>query len=263
MTDTTAKIKTLQIFRLIWQKSAVIVLLLIAWLIIPAYIDNMYIPPLWEVLKAYGDLIANGDLWIHIASSMRVVLCGFLSAEVIAISLGLLLGWFNRPERYLDPLLQVMRNTSVLALLPLFVLIFGIGLLSKTVIIAWGAFFPTLINTSQGVKNTDPNLIKSAKSMGIGNVGLFLKVVLPASSPYILAGIRLSAGIALIVIVGAEMIGASSGLGWMIFNYQQAYIIPKMYVGVLTLSIIGVIVNTLLIKLERKLTRWQERDVLV
>jgi NitT/TauT family transport system permease protein len=171
----------------------------------------------------------------------------------------LLLGWFARLERYLDPTLQIIRNTPVLAILPIFILILGIGDASKIAIVIWATFFPTLLNTIQGVKNVDTVLIRSAQSMGISSVGLFFKVILPAASPYILAGFRLSAGVALIVLVAAEMIGAMHGLGFMIFNYQHSYQVPKMYVGILTLAIIGVITNWLLLKLEGRLTRWQEK----
>jgi NitT/TauT family transport system permease protein len=157
-----------------------------------------------------------------------------------------------------DPLLQVIRNTSVLAILPLFVLILGIGEVSKIGIIIWAAFFPSLINTIQGVKTVDPVLIRSARSMGCSETRLFVKVILPAASPYILAGLRLSAGVSLIVVVGAEMIGARFGLGYMIFNYQHNYLVPYMYVGILTLAIIGVVVNSLLVLFEKRLTRWQE-----
>jgi NitT/TauT family transport system permease protein len=189
---------------------------------------------------------------------MKVAVLGLLIAEATSIPIGFFLGRFKTVEEYLDPLLQVIRNTSVLAILPLFVLILGIGEVSKIGIIIWAAFFPSLINTIQGVKNVDPILILSARSMGLRETGLFLKVILPAASPYILSGLRLSAGVSLIVVVGAEMIGARYGLGYMIFNYQHNYMVPYMYVGILTLAIIGVAVNSLLIRLEKKLMSWQE-----
>jgi NitT/TauT family transport system permease protein len=156
-----------------------------------------------------------------------------------------------------------MRNTSILAILPLFLLIFGVGDISKYAIVIWACLPPTLINTIQGVKNADPVLIRSARSMGITTLGLFWKIVMPSAMPFILAGFRLSAGIALIVLVGAEMLGARYGLGFMIYNFMHAYMIPDMYVGIVMLAIIGIIVNAILIRVENYLTRWQEKNIAV
>jgi len=246
--------------KLFYQKTVVIAALVVLWIIVPLFIDNIYVPSLLVVLKEFGALIASGELFKHIGASLKIAFIGLFIAEALAIPLGVLIGWFKKVDAYLDPLLQVMRNTSILAILPLFVLFLGIGELSKIAIIVWGCFFPTLINTIQGVKTTDLNLIRSAQSMGISNLGLFVKVVIPAASPYILAGFRLSAGIALIVLVGAEMVGAFYGIGFMIFNAQHAYMIPRMYVGILTLAILGVLVNLLSTKLENGLLSWQERN---
>jgi NitT/TauT family transport system permease protein len=174
----------------------------------------------------------------------------------------LFLGWFRKVELYLDPFFQVLRNTSTLALLPLFVLLFGVGDLSKILLIMWGTFFPMLINTTQGVKNADPVLIRSARSMAVNKVGLFLKVVLPAASPYILSGFRLSAGDSLIILIAAEMLGAFYGLGRMVFFSSENYFISKMYAAIIVLAILGVTINALTTKLENALTKWQDKSVL-
>jgi NitT/TauT family transport system permease protein len=217
------------------------------------------LPPLAKILEAFRVLIVKGELALDILYSLRVSFTGLALASVLAISLGLLLGWFKRIERYLDPVLQIMRNTPVLALLPLFLLFLGIGNTSKIAVVMWASLFPILLNTIQGVKNADANLIRSAQSMGVKNFGLLFKVILPAASPFILAGFRLSASVSLLVIVAAEMLGAQYGLGFMIFNYQLAYDVPKMYVGILTLSAIGVSLNFSLVQLEKRLTAWQEK----
>ncbi|MDR3364606.1 MAG: ABC transporter permease [Clostridiales Family XIII bacterium] len=244
----------------IYQKSILIVVIIVLWIIVPLYTDNIYVPSLIEVLKEFGKLAATGELFKHIGASLKIAFIGLAISQAIAIPIGVLIGWFKKVDTYLSPLLVVMRNTSILAILPLFVLLLGIGEVSKIAIIVWGCVFPTLINTIQGVKTVDSNLIRSAQSMGISNTGLFFKVVIPASSPYILAGFRLSASIALIVLVGAEMVGAFYGIGFMIFNAQHAYMIPRMYVGILTLAILGVLVNLLSTKLENGVLRWQESN---
>jgi ABC-type nitrate/sulfonate/bicarbonate transport system, permease component len=245
----------------IYQKTIVIAILLLLWLIIPNFVHNMYLPSLVDILNAYAGMIQTGELFQHIGSSLFRAFIGLVIAEIIAIPGGVLLGWFPKAEKYFDPLLQIIRNTAVLSILPLFVLTLGIGETSKIAIVIWGTFFPSLLNTFEGVKNVDPLLIRSARSMGISNFGLLRKVVIPGALPFILTGLRLSAGVSLLVLVGAEMLGADHGLGYMIFYYEQAFLIPKMYVGILTLMIIGVLVNFLLVLLERRLTRWQEKSV--
>ncbi|MDR0852728.1 MAG: ABC transporter permease [Clostridiales Family XIII bacterium] len=245
------------LFRIV-RKSTAIIIVLIIWLILPNYMHSMYIPPLIDILVEFKDLIVSGELLLNTIGSLEVVVIGLLIGQAVAIPLGALLGWFSKVGEFLDPLLQVIRATSILSILPLFVLFLGVGSLSKISIIIWGTFFPTLINTIQGVKNVDTTLIRSAQSMAVSGFGLFFKVILPGASPYILAGFRLSAGIALLVVVGAEMVGAVHGLGYMIFVASHAYQIPKMYVGILTLAILGVLTNFLIAKLENFLTRWQE-----
>jgi len=146
-----------------------------------------------------------------------------------------------------------------MALFPLFLLVLGAGDISKIAILVWAAFFPTLLNTIQGVKNVDMTLIRSAQSMGISGPGMFAKVILPAASPYILCGLRLSTGVIWVVVVAAEMLGARAGLGYMIFTYEHVYMVPQMYVGIISLAIIGVVSNAILVRLENHITRWQEK----
>jgi len=246
--------------KILSKKSILIVLLLIIWLTIPNYIDNIFVPPLLRVLKAGAALAVTGELEMHIVTSLKIAFVGLIISTAIAVPLGVLLGWFKEAEEYIDPIFQIIRNTSILAILPLFILVLGIGDASKYAIIIWATLPPTLLNTIQGVKNADPVLIRAAQSMGISRLGLFAKVIIPSAMPFILAGFRLSAGIALIVLVGAEMLGAKYGLGFMIFNYMHAYMIPNMYVGILTLAIIGMAVNSLLVRLENRLTAWQEKS---
>jgi NitT/TauT family transport system permease protein len=250
------------VFLRAYQNSIIIILLVILWGIMAYFSTSMYVPTLPAIAQEFGALIQSGELAKHIGSSLRIAVLGLVLSQVLAIPIGALLGWYTKVARYIDPLLTVMRNTSILALLPLFVLFLGIGDVSKIAIITWGCFFPTMINTLQGVKTVDPILVQSARSMGISNIALFFKVVLPAASPYITAGFRQAAGISLLVIVGAEMIGARFGMGYMIFTAQKNYQVPKMYVGIITIAVIGVVVNYLVERLERYIIRWQEKTPL-
>ncbi|MDR2089584.1 MAG: ABC transporter permease [Clostridiales Family XIII bacterium] len=245
----------------LYRKTIVIIVLLVLWWILPQFIESMYFPPLGVILAEFRRNIENGELLINLYTSLRVSIIGLAVAEVLGISIGALIGWFKRVDRYLNALFQVMRCTSILALLPLFVLLFGAGELSKIIIIAWATIFPTMINTAQGVRNLEPVLVRSARSMGVRGVGLFLKIILPSASPYILAGFRLSASISLLVLVAAEMLGAAHGLGLMINDASRNFQVTRMYVGMLTIMILGVVLNAALVWLERRLTVWQERAV--
>ncbi|MDR1605055.1 MAG: ABC transporter permease [Gracilibacteraceae bacterium] len=250
----------IQALRLIYQKSVVIVVLLLIWAVVPLCLkNNMFLPSLLDVLATLGQMITDGELWKHMSISLWRAGVGLGIATLIAIPTGIAVGWFPRVERYLDPLLQAMRNTSVLVILPLFILMFGVGELSKIVIIVWGCFFSQFINTIQGVKNLDPVLLLSAKSMGISTLSLFGKVVLPGSLPYIVAGFRMAASHSLLVLVASEMIGANAGLGYMIMKYQQVFMVKKMYAGILVMVILGVVVNSVVVRIEKRLTLWQER----
>jgi NitT/TauT family transport system permease protein len=243
----------------VFEKSIVILLILAAWWIVPLYAPNLFLPSLRDVLITLWQMILDGEIVKHTLGSLERAAIGLLVAEAMAIPLGILLGWFPRFERYLDPLFVALRNLSVLAVLPLFVLFLGIGEVSKVSVIAFGCFFPQLINTIEGVKNVDPVLVKAARAMGLSSFGIFRKVVLPGSMSYIIAGFRLCASISLLILVGAEMLGAEYGLGYMIFHYQQAYMISKMYAGILVMIVVGVIVNGLIARLEKRLTIWQEK----
>jgi len=148
------------------------------------------------------------------------------------IPLGLLMGWYRGFEEISDGLVQAMRQVSSLSLFPVFLLFFGIGEFSKIAVIFWGAQWTLLLNTINGVKTVDPLLIKSARSMGSNDLSIFRKVVLPSSLPSLFVGLRLSATHSLLVLVAAEMIGATSGLGYSIKNGKNKYKVVKMKTGV-------------------------------
>ncbi|MDR1616937.1 MAG: ABC transporter permease [Syntrophomonadaceae bacterium] len=224
-------------------------------------VDPFLLPSFSDVIGSLGKLAVSGEMLKHITSSMSRSGLGFLLAVTFSIITGFVVGWFKRVERVMNLLLEAGRNTSTLALYPVFILVFGLGEVSKIAIITWGATWPTLLNTINGVKNVDPLLIKMARSMGISKIGLFFKVILPMSLPSIAVGLRLSAASSLLILVAAEMLGANKGLGFMTFYYQERYAIPEMYGGIITISIIGLIVNILMVKLERRMTVWKEKAV--
>jgi NitT/TauT family transport system permease protein len=171
---------------------------------------------------------------------------------------GLFIGWFRGFEKLVKPLLETLRQTSAIALYPVLVVIFGLGETSKIALVFWGTIWAMLLNSISGVKNADPVLIKAARAMGSSQLVIFTKVILPGAMPYLLTGIRLSATASILILVAAEMMGASKGLGYMLYDAQMKYKIPQMYVAIVTMGILGVSVNTLLNLLERKVLGWKE-----
>lgn len=229
------------------------------WEVLPriGVVDPFILPTFSDTIKTLIDLLVSGKLQVHVWASLYRSMIGFALAVIVAVPLGFLMGWYNRFEKYTDLFVQSLRNISLFALLPIFLLFLGLGEASKIAIIFYGATWHILINTISGVKNIDPIYIKAAKSMGVSDTQLFIKIILPASIPSIVSGARLGAKIAVMVVIAAEMIGANSGLGFFIQNAQYNFMIPQMYAGVLTLAIFGLSVNYLLVWFEKKATSWK------
>jgi NitT/TauT family transport system permease protein len=221
-------------------------------------INKVFLPPFSRAMSALGGQVVKGDLWKHLAISLRRSLIGFSLGMSIAIPLGLAIGWFRTFGNIMYPLLRVFRNLPTLALLPLFVMFFGIGEFSKTMLILWGVMWATLLNTISGVRNVDPQLIKAARSMGTGPLRLFATVVLPASLPYIFTGMRISATTSVLILIAAEMLGARSGLGYALFFYQANYKVPEMYAYLVVMAIFGTTLNFTLELVEKRSFRWRD-----
>jgi len=242
------------------ERTMIIFIILAGWEMAPriGLVSNDILPPFSIVLVKLGELLSSGELMEDLFISLERAFGGFALSVVVAVPLGFLLAWSEKAERILDPLLQLFRNTAALALYPLFILIFGLGESSKVVIIFWGAVWPVLINTIEGVREVDPLLIKSARSMGASKPVLFFRVILPAAFPTIFTGIRLSASRSIIILVAAEMMGASRGLGHLVFFSEANLQIAEMYCGILALIMLGVLVNYILVAFEKHITRWKE-----
>jgi NitT/TauT family transport system permease protein len=182
---------------------------------------------------------------------------GFGLAIAVGVPLGGAIAWYRPIRELLTPVLEIFRNTAALALLPVFVLILGIGETSKIAIVAYACFFPILLNTISGVSTADPQLLRSARVLGLSPVTTFRKVVFPAALPTIFTGIRLAGAAAVLVLIAAEMIGATAGLGYYINYAQNNFLIPQMYAAILTTALLGLAVNYGLVALERRLSRWR------
>ncbi|MGX1562782.1 ABC transporter permease [Streptomyces sp. NPDC055506] len=240
-------------------KSAAIVALLLLWETAPrlGLVDRTFLPPFSEVARAWWELAVDGQLADNARASLVRSLSGFGLAVLVAVPLGLLIGWYRPVADFLGPLLEVFRNTAALALLPVFVLLLGIGETSKISIVLYACTWPILLNTISAVRGVDPTLLKLAKSMDLSAPRLFQKVILPSAVPVVFTGIRLAGAVSILVLVAAEMIGAKAGLGYLINASQYNFAIPQMYAGIITISAIGVAFNQLLVAVERRLSTWR------
>lgn len=242
-----------------FKRSAAILLFLAIWEIVPriGLVDSAFLPAFSTVLLSGWGLIQNGQLLTHLQASLIRSLSGFIFAIIIAIPLGLAIGWYPRFSEFLSPLLEVFRNTAALALLPVFILFLGIGESSKIALVTYACTWPILLNTISGVRNVDPLLIKSARTMGLSSIQLFRKVILPAAIPTIFVGVRLAGSFSVLMLIAAEMVGAKAGLGYLINYAQYNFQIPEMFFGIISITTIGLLFNYSLLAIEKRLTAWK------
>lgn len=248
-----------QWLHLLYKRSIVIILFFALWEALPRLniVDAAFLPPISKVLEAGWNLIANGQFFIHLQASLTRSLGAFFIALLTAIPLGFAIGWYRGFSDYLNPLLELLRNTSALAVLPVFMLFLGIGEASKIGLIIFGCFFPILLSTISAVRNVDPLLIKSARTLGLNDFKLFTKVILPAAIPTIFVGIRLAGTGCILLLIAAEMIGAKAGLGYLIIYSQYNFQIPEMFVGIISITAFGFTFNYLLLAIEKRFTAWK------
>jgi sulfonate transport system permease protein len=222
------------------------------------WINPAVFPSLFTIVTALWDGITGGALLDDIAISLQRSGIAFFAAVVVAIPLGLFMGQVQAVERALDPILQLFRQTSALALYPVFILLLGLGETSKIFVIFWAALFPLLLNTIGGVKEVDQKLIEMARVYGASRLTTFRRVVLPAAVPSIFVGLRLSATTALLLLIASEMIGANSGVGFQVMNAQYNFQIPLMFAAIFLLAALGLIANYALMLLQKRLCRWSD-----
>ncbi|HKN51089.1 MAG TPA: ABC transporter permease [Amycolatopsis sp.] len=241
-----------------------VALFIALWELVPRFVldedTRVFLPPVSEDLAALWDLVLDGQLAEHVEASIGRSAAGFAVAVAIAVPLGLLIGWYRPFARFLEPLLELFRNTAALALLPVFTLLLGIGELSKVTLVVYACVWPVLLNTIAGVNTVDPLLIKAARSLGLSSPRLFRKVILPSAVPTVFTGIRMAASYSILVLVAAEMVGAKAGLGYLINTSQVNFQIPQMYAGIIAVSVLGLIVNFGFVALERRFSTWRPKE---
>ncbi|WP_121713460.1 ABC transporter permease [Streptomyces sp. E5N91] len=214
-------------------------------------------PP--EVVDRASTLISDGTLADDALASLTRVLIGFGLGTAVAVPVGFLMGWYGILRGLIEPWIQFFRTIPPLAIIPLAVVAMGIDETPKIFVIFLAAFLACVISTFQGVVNVDRTLINAARVLGAGDATIFARVVVPASTPFILVGMRVGLGSAWATLVAAELIAAQEGLGYRMQNAQLYYDLPTIFVGLISIGILGLLMDRVLLLAERRLTRWQER----
>jgi ABC-type nitrate/sulfonate/bicarbonate transport system permease component len=214
------------------------------------------VPSLADVAQAFWDLLGRSDFWSALGDTLLAWILGFLLGAIVAIPLGIAIGTSRPAYRSVRLLLEFIRPVPAIAVLPLAILLWGVGLEMKIYVVAFGAFFPLLFQAIYGVQEVDPVARDTARAYGLSSAQTFVYVSLPSALPYIATGVRLAATLALIITVGQELLVGSSGLGYLINQARYASDAPMMYALIVAVGALGLVVTVGLRKAERRLLRW-------
>lgn len=234
--------------------------LLLVWQLLSSakVFDARYVPSPISIFEAGWTLTKSGELWLHLKVSMLRLVAGFLVGAIPGIAIGLVMGLNRLVRAALDPIVAATYPIPKIALLPLVMLAFGIGEGSKIAIVAIAVIYLALINTMIGVMTIDRIYFDVAKNFGAPWHKLFTRVIIPGALPLIFSGLRLSMGVSLIVIVSAEFVAARSGIGYLIWTSWSMLVIENMFVGIIVITVLGVVSTFLLKELERLCIPWQQ-----
>lgn len=246
--------------RLWLVRLASIVLILTSWELLGRHVNPLFMSYPSAILRAGITLVHTGELSAALASSLRTLLIGFVSASVIGIAVGLLIGRYRVVDAATDWLVNALYATPLIAVIPLVILWFGLGDSAKLFIVTILALFPVLINTASGVRNVPRSLIDVGTAFAANERQIFLKIILPAVLPYIMTGLRLGIGRAIIGMVAAEFFTAITGLGALIVKYGNQYDTASMFVPILILMFLGVSLTALVRRLEEMCAPWRGHD---
>jgi NitT/TauT family transport system permease protein len=235
-----------------------IAILLVAWQVAVNRHPGYILPGPWGVVGGIADLVRHGFLFKYVVASLFRVTWGFGLAAIIAIPLGLTIGWNRRSEMALNPLVQVFRPISPLAWIPLAILWFGVGDASAVFLIFVGCFFPLLLTAINSVRNIPSVYVNAGRNFGLRPIDLVYRVLYPAVVPQLLIGLRITLGVAWLVVVAAEMIAVDSGLGFLIVDARNAGNRYDLVVaGMVIIGLIGLLLDTAMRSLEKvKSFRW-------
>jgi len=209
------------------------------------------------IAKAFWMTLTEGNLLADLAFSGKNFSIGFGIALVTGVVLGVIIGWYRRVRLILDPFLNALYAAPRIAMMPLIIIWFGIGMWSKVFIVFLSAFFPILVNTVAGIRNMDRDLLRAARAFCASDWQIFKTVAIPGSVPFILTGVRQGVAVGLIGVVVGEMLGSSEGIGFMVAYGGQTFQTDTLFVGFVIIAFAGIILTSVAERLERRFSRWR------
>jgi ABC-type nitrate/sulfonate/bicarbonate transport system permease component len=242
-----------------WPGFALIAVLLGLWELASrmAWVDPLTVPPVSTIFTSLWDSAVSGQLWEAVGPTLRRLLTGLALAVVVGIVVGLLMGTIPMAYRLLEPLTEFIRPIPSSAYIPVAILFLGLGDEMKVTVIFLACLFPVLLNTYAGVRAVDRVLVDTGRTFGVLGLTAVWRIVLPAATPSIMTGIRVSLGISLIVAVIAEMLAGDSGVGYLILDSQRTFQVAQVFAGIFTLGVLGYSLNAGFLRVEQRLLRWR------
>jgi ABC-type nitrate/sulfonate/bicarbonate transport system permease component len=237
---------------------ALIVLLLLLWEMagLLKWVSPLSLPRMSAVAVTLWELLVSGELLRELAASLWRMFAGYFIGVGLGVLLGLLMGSFRPVYNLFEPITEILRPIPSPAYVPIAILFLGIDDEMKIFMVAFSAFFPVLLNTYSGVRSVDPVQIQTASTFGVKGAKLLWQVVLPSAAPFIFTGMRVSLAVALIVMVIAEMVAASNGIGYFVLAAQRGFKTREMFAGIVTLAVLGYFLNRLFLLIENRVLAW-------
>jgi ABC-type nitrate/sulfonate/bicarbonate transport system permease component len=234
-----------------------ILLLLVGWeLAARSLVHSTSFPRMSTVMQSWYDLVVNGDIPSALLVTLQRMAIGYALAAVVGVAIGLLMGKFRFVHNLLEPMIELLRPIPSPAYIPIAILFLGIGSTMKIVLIFVATLFPIIVNTYAGVTGVNAALVDTGRTFGLSQLQSIRQVVIPAASPLIFAGLRISLAIALILAVISEMVAGNDGVGYFILYNQQSFLIPEMYAGILSLAVMGYALNRIFLVIEKRVIGW-------
>jgi NitT/TauT family transport system permease protein len=237
-----------------------VLLFVILWEIFGRHVNPLFLSYPTAIARAFVQLVLSGELLRQASGSLAVYVVGLLAALAVGIPLGLLMGRYRLAEYLLDTFVYFLDATPRVALIPIILLWFGLGAPAKFAIVFLSGIFPVLMNTFSGVRTVSAGLVDIGRAYGAGEGKIFSKIMLPAAFPFVMAGVRLAVGRALIGIITAEMFTAVTGMGALLIRYSSAFATDKLFVPIILLAVLGVVLTEGVSRLQHRLAPWKETE---
>jgi len=249
-----------------WNKESKLNGLIVLLAVIPIWelvsrgelVNPLFFPPMSKILRSFFLLVFSGDIPYQILLSLKRAAAGYLLAAIVFIPLGIAMGLFGWVHRLLEIIIEMARPIPPPVVVPVAMLFFGLGDEMKVFVIFFSCAWPILLNTFDGVRNIDRILINTARTFRVSRRGAILKVILPAASPQIMTGLRISLAVTLILVVISEMVGSTDGIGYFILDSQRRFKVDQMYAGMLSLAILGYTLNQLFLLFYSSVLAWHK-----